>query len=144
MLSLFHINRMAVCLCDFAAGDKNMGTVRQIADNFAQNHTECKATVRCSYDYLTSHARLLQDGHANFARLSQDKCYFVQFPHCSRAAIVRFSAVVLRFPAFVRQPCNREHGYLAAFVRQIKQRVWQTMTSVIRTPCLPCSSFAAA
>ena len=35
--------------------------MRQIADNFAQNHTQRKAALRCSYDYLMSHARLSQD-----------------------------------------------------------------------------------
>ena len=34
---------------------------------------ERKTAVRCSYDYLTSHARLPQDGHAKVTRLSQDK-----------------------------------------------------------------------
>ena len=57
----------------FCHEPQNVETVRQIADNFAQNHTQRKAAVRCSYDYLTSHARLPQYGNAKFARLSQDK-----------------------------------------------------------------------
>ena len=65
------------------------------------------------YDYLTSHSRLPQDGHAKFARLSQDKAIRPKFLHYSRAAIVQFSAVIVCFTAFLRQPCNKAHGYLA-------------------------------
>ena len=70
-----------------------------------------------SYDYLTSHARLLQDGHAKFARLSQDKAIrrtvFPQQP----TAIVRFSVVVVRFEAFLRQHCDKAHDYLEVVLR---------------------------
>ena len=31
--------------------------------------------------------------------------------------IVQFSAVVVRFAAFLRQPCNKTHGYLAVDLR---------------------------
>ena len=46
----------------FCQGQQNIETMRQIADNFAQNHTGCKAAVGCSYDYLKSHERIPQDG----------------------------------------------------------------------------------
>ena len=48
----------------------------------------------------------------------------------------------MRFAAFLRQPCDKAHGYLAADVRQM--RGWRTKTSVVRTPCVSCSSLAAA
>ena len=62
-----------ICLCDFCHRPQNIETVRQIADNFTQNHTERNGAVQCLNDYLMSHARLPQDGHAKFERLSQDK-----------------------------------------------------------------------
>ena len=40
---------------------------------YTQNHTEPKAALRCPYNYLTSLARLPQNGHEKFARLLQDK-----------------------------------------------------------------------
>ena len=49
----------------------------------------------------------------NLQDCRKTKRYVVQFLHCIRAAIVRFSAVVARFAAFLRQPCNKAHGYLA-------------------------------
>ena len=61
----------------------------QTEDDFAQNHSERKAAVRCSYNYFTSHARLPQDGHAKFVRLSQDKVIRLTVPapqpcvHCA-------------------------------------------------------------
>ena len=55
--------------------------------------------------------------------------------YVSRTAAVRFAA-------FLRQPCDEAHGYLAADVRQMPG--WRTITSVVRTPCVCCSSLAAA
>ena len=46
--------------------------MRQITDNFAQNHKERKVVAQCPM-IISSHARLPQDGHAKFARLSQYK-----------------------------------------------------------------------
>ena len=59
--------------------------------------------------------------------------------------VARTAAV--RFAAFLRQPCDKAHGYLvvyslAAVVSQM--RGCQTIISVVRTPCLSCSSLAAA
>ena len=97
-------------------------------------------SLRCSYDYLITYARLPQDGHANLQDCRKTMRYVVQFPHSSRAAIVRFSAVVVRFATFLRQACNKAHGYLVVVLR----RGWRTITYVVRTPCVPCSSLVAA
>ena len=86
-----------------------------------------------------SHARRLQDGHAKFC---MTKRYVARFPHCTGAFIdMSILAVVVRFAAFLRQPCDKAYGYLAAFVRQMHGI---TITSVVRTPCMSCSSLATA
>ena len=82
---------------------------------------------------LCSNARLPQDSRVKFARQSETSY------STHSAAIVRFSAVVVRFAAFLRQPCKKAYGDLAV-VRQMHG--WRTLTSVVRTPCMPCSSLA--
>ena len=71
--------------------------MRQIADNFTQNHIERKAAVRCSYYYLTSNERLPQDIHAKVTRLLLKP---VSHQPCGSRAPVR----VDKFLDFVRQP----------------------------------------
>ena len=63
------------------------------------------------------------------------KQYVVRVPHCSRA-FRGILATALRLSA--RLPC----GSLAADVRQM--RGLRTITSVVRTPCVSCSSLATA
>ena len=63
------------------------------------------------------------------------KRYVVRVPHCSRA-FRGIYATALRLSA--RLPC----GSLAADVRQM--RGLRTITSVVRTPCVSCSSLATA
>ena len=70
----------------------------------------------------------LQDCH-------KTKRYVVHVPHCSRA-FRGILAAALRLSDHL--PCSS----LAAIVRQI--RGWRTITSFIRTPCVSCSSLAAA
>ena len=88
--------------------------------------------MRCSYDYLTSNERLPQESHAKVTRTvarQNDTSYVSR-------------TVAVRFAAFLQQPCDKTHGYLAAVVRQM--RGWRTITSVVRTPCVSYSSLAAA
>ena len=103
-LSLFHINRTAVCaiLRWVTEHRDHEADCRQISHRITQNVSR-KAVVQFFYDYLTSHARLPQDGHAKICKTVLRKPYVVQFWHCIRAAIVRFSAVVVSFLAFLRQ-----------------------------------------
>ena len=125
----------------FCRRRQNVETVRQFADNFAQNHKERKAAVRCSYD-----ARLRQDGHTKFARLSQDNAVRRTVPAlqpCGHCVIFSCSHMFRRILATTLQQSARlSCGSLAHFVRQM--RGWQTITSVIQTPCVSCSSLAAA
>ena len=61
--------------------------------------TECKTAVRCSYDNLTSHARLQQEVHAKFTRLSQDKTIRHMVPAlqpCGHCAFRSILAAALR------------------------------------------------
>ena len=100
-----------------------------------------KAAVQCLYDYLTSHARLSQGGHARWSRWSCKICKTVarHFSDTSyiRAAIVQIAAIVVRFAAFLRQPCNKAHDYLSVMLGL------RTNMSVVGTPCVPCISLAA-
>ena len=111
-----------------------------------QFHTESQ-DLRQPYNVRTIISRHMQDSHENLQDCRKTKRYIVQFPHCSRAVIVGFSAEVVRFAAFLRQPCDKAHRYLAAilplscgFCKTLRD--WQTITSVVQTPCVwqqPCS-----
>ena len=107
-----------------------------------QFHTESQ-NVRQPYNVLTISSRHMQGRRKTVMQNLQDchktKKYVVPFPLCNRAVIVRFSVVVVRFAAFLWQPCYKAHGHLA-----IVLRVWRNITSVVRTPCVSCSSLAAA
>ena len=99
-------------------------------------------------------SRLPQDGHAKFTKKIQDcrktKRYVVRFPHCSRAVIVRFSVVVIRFAAFLQQPCDKAHGHLAIVLRLSKDKCvagevlllsyehLACLAAVLRQPCVSC------
>ena len=75
----------------------------------------------------------------NLQDCCKTKRYVVQFR--SRVVIVRFSAVVVRNAAFLRQPCNKAQlscGSLAAFVRQMCG--WRTIKPVVRALQLSCGS----
>ena len=48
--------------------------------------------------------------------MSQEKAICCML-YCSRATIVQFSAEVVCFAAFLRQPCNKAQGYLAVVLR---------------------------
>ena len=79
-----------------------------------------------------------------FARLLQDKAIHRTYPtlqpcgHCVLFSCIRTfrSIFAAPFKLSARLSC----GSLAAFVRQIHG--WRTITSVVRTPCVPCSSLA--
>ena len=63
------------------------------------------------------------------------KRYVVRVPHCSRA----FCSILT---TALRSSARLPYGSIAADVRQM--RGWRTITSVVRTPCVPCSSLATA
>ena len=92
-----------------------------------------------------SHARLPQDGRAKFARLSQDRAIPRTVPAlqpCSHCAIFSCGHTFRSIPAAALQlSAWLSCGSLAALVRQINGL--RTITSVVRTPCVPCSSLAA-
>ena len=59
------------------------------------------------------------------------KRYAVRVPHCSRA----FRGILA---AALQKSARLSCGSLAAVVRQM--RGWRTITSVVRTPCVSCST----
>ena len=67
----------------------------------------CRFTRDIKQFDVCSHARLLRDGCANLQDYLKTKREVAQYPQCSRAAIVRFSVVVISFAEFLWQPCNK-------------------------------------
>ena len=105
-----------------------------------QFYTESQ-DVRQPYDVRTIISRHMQGCRKTVMQNLQDcrkkkKRYGVRFLHCSRAVIVRFSAVVIRFPTFLRQPCDKAHGYLAVVLRPRKTYAWLANYYVSRTNTL--------
>ena len=96
-----------------------------------QFHTESQNESQ-SYDIRTISSCHMQGCRKTVMQNLQDcrktKRYVVRFPHCSRAVIVRFSVVVVRFAAFLRQPCDKAHGHLAIVLRLAKNYVSHTNT----------------
>ena len=90
-----------------------------------QNLQKCRKTnryvVRSPYDVRMISSRHMQGCRKTVMQNLQDcrktKRYVVRSPHCSRAVIVRFSVVVVRFVAFLRQPCDKAQVHLAIVLR---------------------------
>ena len=104
--------RVIVRFCRGRKKIETRGRSQTISQSITQN-------VRQPYDVRTLTSRHMQ-GCRKMVMQNLKDCrktmrYFVQFLHRSRAAIVRFSAVVIRLADFLRQPCNKAHG-LAAWV----------------------------
>ena len=78
----------------------------------------------------------------NLQDCRKTKRYVVQFPHCSRAVIVRFAV-------FLRQPCNKAHVHLAVVSRPLYDKYvagkllcqscihLACLAAVLRQPCVP-------
>ena len=123
---------------------------RDRKSNRIQFQTESQ-NVRQPYDVSSRHMQgCRKTVMQNLQDCRKTKRYVVQFQHCSRAVIVRFSVLVVRFAAFLRQLCDKAQGYLAIVLQLSKDKCLAgeilrqsydhlaCLAAVLRQPCVSC------
>ena len=111
-------------------------------DNIAQNVRQPYVVRTISSRHTQCCRKMVMQNLQDFRKTKQ--CV-VQFPHCSLAVIVQFSAVVVRFAAFLQQPCRKQTVISRWSVGFRKTNALVTNYNVSRTnTCVSCSSIATA